>query len=107
MTASGSTIWIAPVAPQKMSRRSAASGSWSTLSVSAHQVSTLLPAIHCPTLILVGEEDTLTPPALSEEMHRAIAGSELVVVPGAGHLSSFEQPDVFNSALARFLTHRV
>jgi len=67
----------------------------------------LLSTIHCPTLILVGEEDTLTPPALSEEMHRAIAGSELIVVPGAGHLSSFEQPDAFNSALARFLTHRV
>jgi 3-oxoadipate enol-lactonase len=67
----------------------------------------LLSTIHCPTLIVVGEEDTLTPPALSEEMHRAIAGSELIVVPGAGHLSSFEQPDVFNSALARFLTHRV
>jgi 3-oxoadipate enol-lactonase len=67
----------------------------------------LLPTIHCPTLIVVGEEDTLTPPALSEGMHRAIAGSELVIVPGAGHLSSLEQPDAFNSALARFLTHRV
>ena len=67
----------------------------------------LLRTIHCPTLIVVGEEDTLTPPTFSEEMHRAIAGSELVVVPGAGHLSSFEQPDAFNSALAAFLTHRV
>ena len=67
----------------------------------------LLRTIHCPTLIVVGEEDTLTPPALSEEMHRAIAGSELIIVPGAGHLSSFEQPDAFNSALAAFLTHRV
>jgi 3-oxoadipate enol-lactonase len=67
----------------------------------------LLSTIHCPTLILVGEEDTLTPPPLSEELHQAIAGSELVVVPGAGHLSSFEQPDAFNSALAAFLTHRV
>jgi len=67
----------------------------------------LLATIHCPTLIVVGDEDTLTPPALSEEMHRAIAGSELFVVPGAGHLSSFEQPATFNSALARFLTHRV
>ena len=67
----------------------------------------LLGTIHCPTLIVVGEEDTLTPPALSEEMHRAIAGSKLVVVPGAGHLSSFEQPAVFNSAVAEFLTHRV
>lgn len=67
----------------------------------------LLRTIHCPTLIVVGEEDTLTPPALSEEMHRAIAGSELVVVPGAGHLSSCEQPDAFSAALAAFLTHRV
>jgi 3-oxoadipate enol-lactonase len=67
----------------------------------------LLSTIHCPTLIVVGEEDILTPPALSEEMHRAIAGSEMTIVPGAGHLSSFEQPDAFNSALARFLTHRV
>ena len=67
----------------------------------------LLRTIHRPTLIVVGDEDTLTPPALSEEMHRAIAGSELIVVPGAGHLSSLERPDVFNAALARFLTHRV
>jgi 3-oxoadipate enol-lactonase len=67
----------------------------------------LLSAIRCPTLIVVGEEDTLTPPSLSEEMRRAVAGSELVVLPGAGHLSSLEQPDAFNSALAAFLTHRV
>jgi pimeloyl-ACP methyl ester carboxylesterase len=67
----------------------------------------LLRTIHCPTLIVVGEEDVLTPPALSEEMHRAIAGSDLVVVPGAGHLSNLEQPDAFNSALAEFLTHRL
>ena len=67
----------------------------------------LLSTIRCPTLIVVGEEDTLTPPALSEEMHRAIAGSELVIVPGAGHLSNLEQPTAFNSSLARFLTHRV
>jgi 3-oxoadipate enol-lactonase len=67
----------------------------------------LLSTIRCPTLIIAGEEDTLTPPALSEEMHRAIAGSELVTVPAAGHLSSLEQPDAFNSALASFLTHRV
>jgi pimeloyl-ACP methyl ester carboxylesterase len=67
----------------------------------------LLRTIHCPTLIVVGEEDVLTPPALSEEMHRAIPGSEMVSFPRAGHLSSLEQPDAFNSALAAFLTHRV
>lgn len=67
----------------------------------------LLPSIHCPTLIIVGEEDTLTPPPLSRGMHEAIAGSELVTLPGAGHLASLEQPGAFNAALARFLTHRV
>ena len=67
----------------------------------------LLSSIHCPTLILVGEEDTLTPPPLSQDMQRAIGGAELVVVPRAGHLSSIEQPEVFNAALAQFLEHRV
>jgi 3-oxoadipate enol-lactonase len=67
----------------------------------------LLSSIHCPTLVLVGGEDTLTPPPLSEQMHRDIAGSELAVIPGAGHLSSLEKTVAFNAALARFLTHRI
>ena len=67
----------------------------------------LLSSIHCPTLIVVGEEDTLTPPPLSHEMHHAIAGSELVVVPAAGHLPSLEQPDAFNAAVATFLRRGV
>jgi 3-oxoadipate enol-lactonase len=67
----------------------------------------LLSSIHCPTLIVVGDEDSLTPPAMSREMLRGIAGSELVVVPKAGHLSSLEQPSAFNAALARFLELRL
>ena len=67
----------------------------------------LLPTIHVPTLILVGAEDTVTPPPLSEKMHHAIAGSELTVIPGAGHLANLEQPDLFNAALARFINHRL
>jgi pimeloyl-ACP methyl ester carboxylesterase len=67
----------------------------------------LLRTIHCPTLIVVGAEDALTPPSFSEEMRQSVAGSELVILPGAGHLSSLEQPVVFNAALAAFLTHRV
>lgn len=66
-----------------------------------------LAGIHCPTLVVVGDEDVLTPPALSEEMQRSIGGAELEVIAGAGHLSSLEQPDAFNAALVRFLTHRV
>jgi 3-oxoadipate enol-lactonase len=67
----------------------------------------LLPAVHVPTLILVGVEDTVTPVANALEMQKAIAGAELVQIPGAGHLSNLEQPEVFDAALARFLAHRV
>jgi 3-oxoadipate enol-lactonase len=67
----------------------------------------LLPSIRVPTLILVGEEDTLTPPSAAEQMHALIAGSELVRIPAAGHLPNLEQPAAFNDALARFLDHRV
>jgi 3-oxoadipate enol-lactonase len=67
----------------------------------------LLSKIQCPTLIIVGDTDALTPPALSREMQRAIAGSELVTIEDAGHLSSLERPVQFNAALARFLEQRV
>jgi 3-oxoadipate enol-lactonase len=67
----------------------------------------LLSSIHCPTLIVVGEEDVLTPPALSQGMHLSIAGSELVTIPAAGHMTNLEQPQAFNAALARFLAYRV
>lgn len=67
----------------------------------------LLSAIHCPTLVVVGEEDTLTPPAVSLDLHARIAGAELAVIPGAGHMSNLEQPALFNQALAAFLEHRV
>ena len=66
-----------------------------------------LASIHVPTLIVVGDEDTVTPPSAAAEMHRAIAGSELVTIPEAGHLTNLEQPDAFDAALARFLDHRV
>jgi pimeloyl-ACP methyl ester carboxylesterase len=67
----------------------------------------LLSTIHCPTLILVGEEDAVTPPRVSDHMHDAIAGAELAVIPKAGHLSNLEQPRAFNDALVHFLNHRV
>ena len=67
----------------------------------------LLSSIHCPTLVLVGDQDALTPPPLSEAIHRAIAGAELAILPGAGHISNMEQPALFNLALAGFLEHRV
>jgi pimeloyl-ACP methyl ester carboxylesterase len=56
-----------------------------------------------PCLVIVGAEDGVTPPADSESMHRAIAGSRLVVVPGAGHLSNLESPEAFSRALTDVL----
>ena len=63
----------------------------------------LLATIDVPTLVIVGEEDTLTPVAGIERMAQAIKGSKLVKIPGAGHLSNLEQPDAFNHALSAFL----
>jgi pimeloyl-ACP methyl ester carboxylesterase len=63
----------------------------------------LLATIGVPTLVIVGEEDTLTPVADSERMAQAIKGAKLVKIPAAGHLSNLEQPDPFNRALTAFL----
>ena len=63
-----------------------------------------LPAIKLPTLIMVGEEDPGTPVAASKEIHERIAGSELVIIPSARHLSNVEQPEIFNKALIDFLS---
>ncbi|MEP7307221.1 MAG: alpha/beta fold hydrolase [Acidobacteriota bacterium] len=67
----------------------------------------VLPTIHCPTLIVVGDQDAITPPALSEDLRRGIPGSTLVVIPDAGHMSNMEQPAAFNAALASFLERKV
>jgi pimeloyl-ACP methyl ester carboxylesterase len=60
--------------------------------------------IKCPTLVLVGDGDTLTPPKLSQEIAAAIPGARLVTVPGCGHLSTLEQPEAVNAALTEWLT---
>jgi pimeloyl-ACP methyl ester carboxylesterase len=66
-----------------------------------------LSTIHCPTLIVVGDQDAITPPSMSEDMQRGIPGAELVVIPNAGHMSNMEQPAAFNAALGRFLERNV
>ncbi|HXG81579.1 MAG TPA: alpha/beta fold hydrolase [Sphingomicrobium sp.] len=63
-------------------------------------------AIDVPTLILVGEEDGITPPALSEELHRLIAGSQLERIARAGHLANIEQPEAFNTAIESLLSRQ-
>lgn len=61
-------------------------------------------AIRVPTLVLVGDEDRITAPPLSEALAALIPGAKLETIPAAGHLANAEQPTAFNAAIDRFLT---
>jgi 3-oxoadipate enol-lactonase len=63
----------------------------------------MLREIGVPTLVVVGEEDAITPVAEAEALQRGIAGSHMAVIPRAGHLSSLENPDEFNRQVRSFL----
>jgi pimeloyl-ACP methyl ester carboxylesterase len=62
-----------------------------------------LGAIHCPTLVLVGDSDELTPPALAKEIASGIPGARLVTVPECGHASALERPQHVTDALLELL----
>jgi len=63
----------------------------------------LLAGISCPTLVIVGEEDALTPPSVAREYAAQIPGAQFVVITNAGHLSNLEQPEAFLQAVRGFL----
>ena len=71
--------------------------------VNRPEVESLLPRIACPTLVMTGELDTWSSPAQHEAIAAALPHSELVVVPGTGHMIQLEAPDAVNSAIARWL----
>ena len=60
-------------------------------------------AIRAPTLVLVGAEDKVTPPSLSEELAELIPDAKLQVIAGAGHLANIEKPVEFNNAVEDFI----
>lgn len=62
-----------------------------------------LARVNRPTLIVVGEEDRLTPPEAARQMQAALAAAELEIVPGAGHMTPVEQPQRFVALLQQFL----
>jgi pimeloyl-ACP methyl ester carboxylesterase len=64
----------------------------------------LLASIRCPTLVIVGREDALTPLELAQEMASGIAGAKLEIIPDCGHLSTMERPDAVNRAMRAWLT---
>jgi pimeloyl-ACP methyl ester carboxylesterase len=63
----------------------------------------MLGSIRCPTLVLVGDGDELTPPELSREIATSIVGARLVTVPNCGHLSTLERPDAVNRSLTEWM----
>ncbi|WP_433185273.1 alpha/beta fold hydrolase [Actinoallomurus sp. CA-150999] len=62
----------------------------------------LLPAVHCPVLLLVGEHDTRTPRSSAEGIAAGLAHAEIQEIPGAGHLANVDEPQHFATALRAF-----
>ncbi len=62
-----------------------------------------LPEITCPTLIICGEEDILTPPKVHREMADLIPKAILHIIPDCGHLSTMERPERVNQLMREFL----
>jgi 3-oxoadipate enol-lactonase len=63
----------------------------------------MLPSIRVPTLVVTGDADAITPPAVCQAMQRAIPGSQLTLIRDAGHMTTMEEPQQVNAALLRFL----
>jgi pimeloyl-ACP methyl ester carboxylesterase len=64
----------------------------------------VLPRIQVPCLLLYGDSDRRSPLSIGQELHSAIPGSQLVVLPGVGHLSNVDAPDQFNREVRHFLS---
>ena len=75
-------------------------------SAEAHDATDHLPAVDVPTLVVAGERDGFTPMRLSIAMHDAIAGSELLVLPGGTHAGPLEHPELVSGRVRTFLAER-
>jgi 3-oxoadipate enol-lactonase len=73
------------------------------LAIGAVNTLEALRQVRIPTLILVGDSDQATPPAMAQMLHEHLADSQLCVLPNAAHLSNMEQPELFTEAVLRFL----
>ena len=62
-----------------------------------------LAEIRCPTLVIVGQEDAISPPAEMGAIARAIPGAKFIDIPAAGHMAPLENPTAVNAAIAEFI----
>jgi len=65
-----------------------------------------LKEVKCPALVICGEQDPATPPAMAREIQSNLPGAKLALIAQAAHLSNIEQPEAFNRALGGFLSAR-
>jgi pimeloyl-ACP methyl ester carboxylesterase len=72
--------------------------------IGGHDTLERLSAIRVPTLVTVGSDDILVPPAFSREIHARIPGADFALIPDAGHIHFLEQPQAFNEAMLGFLS---
>lgn len=75
--------------------------------VDQHTAEAFLPHVTVPTLILVGERDTFTPPAVGYAMADKIPGAEILVLPEGSHAALLEHPDLVNDRIEQFLRTRL
>lgn len=69
-----------------------------------HDLSSRLGELNLPCLVMVGEVDKMTPPALGQKLAEAIPGAELKIIPGAGHMPYLEKHREVNAALSEFMS---
>ncbi|MCD0451357.1 alpha/beta hydrolase [Actinocorallia sp. API 0066] len=82
-----------------------AAAAWAQRAMAARPDSTdTLKAVKAPTLVIVGDEDGVTTEADARAMTEVLPNAELHVIPRAGHLTSIEQPDLFNQSVADFVS---
>jgi 3-oxoadipate enol-lactonase len=60
--------------------------------------------LRCPTLVVVGEEDVVTPPSAAQELAAAIKGAHITLIEGAAHIPIAERPDAITGLLGEFLS---
>lgn len=72
--------------------------------LSQFDASARVSGIRLPTRVIVGELDRVIPPEEGRELARRIPGADLVTIPGTGHLSYAERPELFNQAVLQFLS---
>ena len=88
---------------EEMTRAARPASLWGQLSAMAEaDERDLLPRIAVPTLLIWGDADTRSSLSVARQFETAIPGAELVVIPGAGHVSNLDQPGPFNDAVRRF-----